>query len=175
MATDGQTLAGAISTGCHDAAIHFGSIQEHVKGIHLVIPGETVYVQKNSDPVLTEEYVINTLGADRLITNDDMFNAALVSFGSFGVVHSYLLQTEKIFKLKVEVSLGVAVNIETLNTSKPQNSHFFIPVRFESSRYRKLKMHSILLSRKISRHWALTYTIAQFIHISCKPTSIHGD
>jgi FAD/FMN-containing dehydrogenase len=115
MATDGQTLGGSISTGSHDAAIHFGSIQEHVKGIHLVIPGETVYVQRNSDPVLTENYVVNTLGADRLISNDDMFNAALVSFGSFGVVHGYLLQTEKMFKLKVEVSEITVYLLSSLN------------------------------------------------------------
>lgn len=104
-----MTVAGAISTGSHDSAIHFGSIQEHVKGIHLVIPGETVYLQRTSDPVLTEDYVKNSLGADRLINSDDMFNAALVSFGSFGVVHGYLLETEKIFKLKVEVSSSIIV------------------------------------------------------------------
>jgi tmRNA-binding protein len=101
--TDGATMAGAISTGTHDSAVLFGSMTEYVKGIHLVIPGKTVYVQRSSDPVVTEDYVINTLGADEVQNSDDMFNAALVSSGCFGVIHGYLIEAEQLFRLKVQV------------------------------------------------------------------------
>jgi FAD binding domain len=101
--SDGASMAGGISTGTHDSAVLFGSMTEYVKGMHLVIPGKTVYVQRSSDPVLTEDYVINTLGADELLNSDDMFDAALVSFGCFGVIHGYLIEAEALFRLKVQV------------------------------------------------------------------------
>jgi hypothetical protein len=100
--TDGQTMAGCISTGCHNAAIRFGAMQDYVKGIHIVLLGKTVFLQRDSDPVVTNSYM-EEIGADELISDDDMFNAALVSFGTFGVVHGYLIETEKLFRLESEV------------------------------------------------------------------------
>ena len=60
-------------------------------------------MQKCSYPVVTDDYAINALGADEVITSDELFYTALVSFGSFGVIHGYLIETEKQFQLKVEV------------------------------------------------------------------------
>jgi hypothetical protein len=42
-------------------------------------------------------------GADELINDDDLFNAALVSCGTFGVVHAFVIQTEKLFTLEPQV------------------------------------------------------------------------
>jgi FAD/FMN-containing dehydrogenase len=100
--TDGQTIAGSISTGTHNAALVYGSMEKVVKGIHLILPNQrTVFVQKQSDAVVSEAYLVE-IGADEVINNDDLFNAALVSCGTFGVIHGFLIQTEKLWNRKFE-------------------------------------------------------------------------
>ena len=89
-------MCGAISTGTHNAAIAYGSMEDFVRGIHLVVPGRTVFVQRANDTVVTEDY-LETIGADELINDDDLFSAALLGFGSFGIVHGYLIETERLF------------------------------------------------------------------------------
>jgi FAD/FMN-containing dehydrogenase len=100
--TDGQTMAGGVSTGAHNAGVRFGALQDFVRGIHLVLDGKTILIQKSSEPVVTEDYM-REIGADELITDDDMFNAALVSFGTFGIVHAYIIEAEKLFRLQSQV------------------------------------------------------------------------
>jgi FAD/FMN-containing dehydrogenase len=101
--TDGQTIAGSISTGTHNAALVYGAMEEMVKGIHLVLPNQrTVFVQKESDAVVTDAYLME-IGASELINDDEVFNAAIVSCGTFGVIHGYLIQTEKLFTLEPQV------------------------------------------------------------------------
>jgi FAD/FMN-containing dehydrogenase len=97
-ASNGQTFAGAVATGTHGGAWNFGSMQETVRGIHLVIErGKHVYIERASDPVVSKAYV-DTLGAE-LRRDDALFDAALVSFGSFGIVHGLLFEAEPIYEL----------------------------------------------------------------------------
>jgi len=98
-ASDGQTFIGAVSTGTHGSALQVGSIQDCVKGIHLVLLREHVYIQRASDKVVTESFA-QWLDNARIIEDDDMFNAALVSFGSFGLIHGLLLEAEKSYRLR---------------------------------------------------------------------------
>jgi len=98
-ASDGQTFVGAVSTGTHGSALQVGSIQDCVKGIHLVLLRKHVYIQRASDKVVTENFC-QWLDKAYLIESDDMFNAALVSFGSFGLIHGLLLEAENKYKLK---------------------------------------------------------------------------
>jgi len=97
-ASNGQTIAGAVSTGTHGSAFKFGSIQDQVVGLHLIVgENQSYYLERQSDPVLRKSFA-NSINAD-LIRDDDFFNAALVSFGSFGFVHGLLLEVEDIFHL----------------------------------------------------------------------------
>ncbi len=97
--SNGQTIAGAISTGTHGSALYTGSVHDAVVGLHIVTGPDThVWLERASKPVVTDAF-INKLGATA-IRNDDMFNAALVSFGSFGVIHGVLLETEPLYLLK---------------------------------------------------------------------------
>ena len=50
--------------------------------------------RKGIYPVASDDFV-QWLGAE-LIRDDDMFNAAVVSFGSFGFIHGIMLETEPI-------------------------------------------------------------------------------
>ena len=95
---DGQTLAGVISTGTHGSAFKFGSCQDFVVGLHLVTgPNKHVYLQRASAPVVKESFA-KMIGA-KLISDDVLFNAALVSFGSFGIIHGMMVETRDLFLL----------------------------------------------------------------------------
>ncbi len=97
--SNGQTIAGALSTGTHGSAFNFGAVQEFVIGIHLIV-GATrhIWLERKSYPVTKPDFA-KKLGAE-LIRNDQLFNAALVSFGSFGFIHSVMIETDPLFLLE---------------------------------------------------------------------------
>lgn len=98
-ASNGQSVAGATSTGTHGAAYKVGAVHDSIVGLHIVVsPTRHVWLEKASNPVASDAF-INWLGAEA-IKDDDMFNAAVVSFGSFGFIHGILLETEPIFLLE---------------------------------------------------------------------------
>ncbi len=99
-ASNGQTIAGAMSTGTHGAAIDVGAIQDYVVGLHLVVgPARHVWLERASRPVLVGGFA-ERLGAERL-RSDDLFYAALVGFGSFGFVHGVLIETDPLFLIEM--------------------------------------------------------------------------
>lgn len=99
-ASNGQTIAGAVSTGTHGAAFNFGAVQDTVVGIHLICgPNRHVWLERASNPITKSNFTDN-LGISEVIRDDDLFNATLVSFGSFGFIHGLLLEVENLFWLK---------------------------------------------------------------------------
>jgi hypothetical protein len=98
-ASNGQTIAGALSTGTHGSRFAFGSIPEFVRGLHLITgPDRILWLERASDPVLSDGAVA-TLGAE-LVRDDTLFNAALVSFGSFGVIFGVLIEAEPYYLIE---------------------------------------------------------------------------
>jgi hypothetical protein len=92
-AANGQTIAGATSTGTHGSALAFGALHDHIVGLHLVAPeGRHYWIERGSYPVMTPAWV-NNLGATLKRTDDDLFNAAVVSMGAFGFIESVLIET----------------------------------------------------------------------------------
>jgi len=95
---NGQTLPGVISTNTHGSAYKFGATPEMVVGIHLITgPSSQVYLERASYPVVTKKFT-DELGAE-LVRDDGLFNAALVSFGSFGMIRGLMIETRKLFLL----------------------------------------------------------------------------
>jgi hypothetical protein len=94
-------MAGCINTATHNSALAVGAMQDMVLGIHLLTATKNVFIQKESNRVVTKDY-LSEIGADELIENDDLFNAVVVSGGTFGIVHGYLIETERLFKLRIE-------------------------------------------------------------------------
>jgi FAD/FMN-containing dehydrogenase len=95
---NGQTIAGAVSGNTHGSQINFGAMPDFVVGLHLVTgSGRPLWIERASKPVLNEDFAAK-LGAD-LVRDDDIFNAAVVSFGTFGIIAAMAVETRPIYHL----------------------------------------------------------------------------
>lgn len=102
--SNGQTIVGAFSTGTHGAAFKYGALCDCVLGMHLVVgPNRHVWLERASRPVTSAAFQ-QMLGAE-VIRDDGLFNSALISFGSFGIIHSVLIEVEPLFLLEQHLSL----------------------------------------------------------------------
>jgi len=97
-ASNGQTLVGAISTGTHGSQMGYGAMQEYVVGIHILIsPTKSVWLERASYPVVNDDFIA-WLGCEA-VRDDNMFNSAVVSFGSFGLIFGMLIETTPVYLL----------------------------------------------------------------------------
>ena len=95
---NGQTIGGAVSGNTHGSQINFGAMPDFVVGLHLATgSGRTLWIERASKPVLNEEFAVK-IGAE-LIRDDDIFNAAVVSFGTFGIVAALAVETAPVYHL----------------------------------------------------------------------------
>lgn len=95
----GQTLAGSISGNTHGAAINFGATPDYVVGIHLVTgSGRSLWLERTSHPVMNEEF-LDQIDAE-LLRDDDVFDAAVVSFGAFGIIAAVAIETDPLYQLQ---------------------------------------------------------------------------
>ncbi len=99
-ASNGQSIVGAMSTGTHGSAIDVGAIQDYVVGLHLLVaPDRHLWIEQESYPVTVDGFA-RLLGAE-LRRDDELFDAALVSFGSFGLIHGVMIETDPLFLLEM--------------------------------------------------------------------------
>jgi FAD/FMN-containing dehydrogenase len=96
---NGQTVAGAVSGNTHGSQINFGAMPDFVVGLHIATgSGRTLWIERASKPVLNQEFTTK-IEAD-LIRDDDIFNAAVVSFGTFGIIAAMAIETDPIYQLE---------------------------------------------------------------------------
>ncbi|OQP38834.1 FAD-linked oxidase [Niastella yeongjuensis] len=133
-ASNGQTIAGATATGTHGAGIKAGAVHDAIVGLHLVTgPNRHVWLERASHPVASPAFT-DWLGAE-VFRDDDLFNAAVVSFGSFGFIHGVLLETEPIFLLEKYNSANIPFNDklkQAINEWKFEALNEFLPFPPES-------------------------------------------
>jgi hypothetical protein len=120
-ASNGQTIVGAIATGTHGSAIDFGSTQDFVIGLHIIVSSNMhVWLERSSYPVVSDTFAQRL--QTKLVRDDELFNAALVSFGSFGFIHGVMLETEDIYllecyRLRIPIDASFKHTMETLDFS----------------------------------------------------------
>ncbi len=96
---NGQTIAGSVSGNTHGSQLDFGAMPDFVVGIHLATgSGQTLWIERASKPVFNEEFAAR-IGAT-LLRDDDVFNAAVVSFGTFGIVAAMAVETAPAYQLE---------------------------------------------------------------------------
>jgi len=102
-ASNGQTIAGVTATGAHGSAFDVGAVQDFVVGLHIIVsPTRHIWLERASNPVVSPAFIKNL--QTELVQDDDLFHAALVSFGSFGIIHGVMIETEDIFLLESYMS-----------------------------------------------------------------------
>lgn len=129
-ASNGQTIAGCISTGVHGSAQDVGSMQDYVVGLNLIIgPGLTdrVYLERATGPALSDQFAASI--KSRVIRNDDLFDAALVGLGSFGFIHGIVVEVEDLYLINRYVTTMPRPEAMRLaRTLDFENSSFVLPL-----------------------------------------------
>jgi hypothetical protein len=99
--SDGQSLAGALSTCVHGSDFDRGPLPEMVRAIHLVGPGGIQYWIEPSQPITDATRLRQTLGIDPANIHylDSLFNAVLVSVGTLGIIYSLIIEVEPQYDL----------------------------------------------------------------------------
>ncbi len=134
-ASNGQTIAGAISTGTHGSAHAVGAIHDCVVGLHLVSEGgKHVWLERPSRPAMSAQFA-QWLGAQR-VRDEDLFLAAVVGFGSFGLIHAVMLEAEPLYLLERTVKrfdhaqvLAAAQSLDVSGLGLPDGAT--LPFHFE--------------------------------------------
>ena len=88
-ASNGQTIGGMLGTGVHGSAIDVGGIETQVTGLQLLTAGRNMWIERASAPVMKDSFAAR-LGAE-LVRDDNLFEAALVSLGALGIIHSVMI------------------------------------------------------------------------------------
>jgi FAD binding domain len=96
-ASNGQTIGGALGTGIHGSALEVGGLESQVAGIQLLTASQNLWIERASRPVMNAAFAAK-LGAI-LLRDDAKFEAAIVSLGALGIVHSAVLFTTGRYKL----------------------------------------------------------------------------
>jgi FAD/FMN-containing dehydrogenase len=98
-ASNGQTIVGAVSTGTHGSRFQFGATPDYVVGMHIITaPDRVIWLEQASYPVISDDLAAK-LGVE-IVRDDTLFSSALVSFGSFGLLHGVLIETEPLYLLE---------------------------------------------------------------------------
>ncbi|HEV2424195.1 MAG TPA: DUF5050 domain-containing protein [Terriglobia bacterium] len=111
----GQAIAGVVTTSTHggddhDARGPIRPIPDMVQGIRLAGAGGVEYfIQRGGNRAIVDPAVLAQLdpclaGPGRIITRDDVFNAAVVSMGRMGLIYSLVLEVEPQYFLKEVVT-----------------------------------------------------------------------
>lgn len=122
-ASNGQTIVGALSTGTHGAAIDVGAVSDYVVAMHLIVsPTRHVWLERASNPVIVGSKLPVPMGAN-VIRDDAIFNAALVSFGSFGIIHGVVIEVDNqyflnAFRKKMPFNKRLRDTMEDLDFSR---------------------------------------------------------
>lgn len=133
-ASNGQTIGGMIGTGVHGSAIGVGGLESQVAGIQLLTATQNLWIEPARAPTMTAAFAAK-LGAT-LVRDNAKFDAALVSLGALGVIHSVLLRSTGRYRLNSSMrhipfgQLQTALNTLTFTGSGiPDESH--VPYFFQ--------------------------------------------
>ncbi len=94
----GQSLAGAISTSTHGSDFDRRPISDMVQGIRIVgAGGAQFFIQKGGHNAIVDVDKLQQImpcvsGCGQIVSDDDAFNAVLVSMGRMGIIYSFVLE-----------------------------------------------------------------------------------
>ncbi len=143
--SNGQSIAGAVSTGTHGADVNLPPIADCVRAIHLVGPGgQEWWIEADADRSITDPdrmeraRQLGLLCQDiRIERNTPLFRSVLVSVGRMGVAYSFVVEAVDAFLLRAS---------STLSTWTTQQSFLRSTVQVPSASYAGPRFLEILLN-----------------------------
>lgn len=135
-AYDGQTLAGAISTGTHGTGISLGPIASSVRSLVLVSGTRAIYQIELSNGI-TDLVKFAKANPDMVLKqDDDWFHSSVIAMGCMGLIYSYTLEImpgyflEESCVLDTWEGLTTRVGDDTLSKSlaNPKVRHFEVDI-----------------------------------------------
>lgn len=99
---DAQTLAGVVSTSTHGTGITLGPIADDVVSVVLVGEKGCLYRIEPANGITHPDKYKEAFPQSRLIQDDDVFHAVLVSMGCMGIMYSLIVQVRDSFFLQEE-------------------------------------------------------------------------
>jgi L-gulono-1,4-lactone dehydrogenase len=96
-AFDGQTIAGAISTGTHGTGVGLGPMASLVESLTLVTTGGKVYRIEPTDGITDPGRYRHPF--IELKQNDDWFYSTVIGVGCLGVIYSLILRVRSAYRL----------------------------------------------------------------------------
>lgn len=91
----GQTWVGAVATGTHGGDTMYAAISDYLRALHVVTEGgKRLWIERKSDPLSRGGYA-RSIGAE-FMQSDELFDAAVVSLGTFGIVHSAVIEVQRL-------------------------------------------------------------------------------
>jgi FAD binding domain/D-arabinono-1,4-lactone oxidase len=91
--SDGQSLAGLLSTSVHGCDFDRGPVVDTVRALHLVGPGGVQHWIEPAQGITDANALRAALGPDvQLHYDDDYFDSALVAVGSLGIIYAAIVE-----------------------------------------------------------------------------------
>jgi len=138
----GQSLAGAISTSVHGGDDHNDNgpippLPDMVQAIHLVgAGGAEFFIQRGGinaivDTALLGELMPCVAGPGQIISDDDVFNSAVVSMGRMGIIYALVIEVRPQYFLQQTITKttwsSALANLATLRPANRFLQVFILP------------------------------------------------
>ena len=95
---DAQTLGGVVSTSTHGSGLRWGPFPDLVRSLGLVVAGGEVLRIEPNDGITDPERFAGAFGdAQRLVQDDDTFQAAVCGMGCMGLMHELVIEVREKF------------------------------------------------------------------------------
>jgi len=100
----GQSLAGATQTSTHGSEPSIPPLCDQIQALHLVSgDGQEYWIERKSEPLTDNDQLlrlsIHACRDLRIIRDDSIFNAAIVSAGRFGIIYSIVFMVTKAIRV----------------------------------------------------------------------------
>jgi FAD/FMN-containing dehydrogenase len=97
---NGQALAGVISTSTHGGDWQQPPFPDVIRALHLVTHGgQEKWIERASSPLTTDDRLALPCADTEVIRDDEIFDAAIVTCGRFGVIYSFVLEVVPSFRV----------------------------------------------------------------------------
>ncbi len=133
--SNGQALAGAISTSTHGGDWQQPPFPDVVRAVHLVtVKGQELWIERASNPLTRDDDGNKALLAvlpckeTKVVRDDRLFDAVRVACGRFGVIYSLVLEVRRQFRVVQVVTTPSATAVRSALRAGQNTPSVFTPL-----------------------------------------------